>query len=492
MTDAPRRLSRLAWSPVAVVVAIDAGLLVATVDRYGYFRDELYFRMLAAHPAWGYVDQPPFTPMLARAGMAVFGDSLWALRLPAMLFALAAVVLTAAVARELGGGRAAQTLAAAGVSSLFLLITGHVLLTATPDLAVWLLVLLFAARALRRDDPRWWLGVGCAVGVGLYNKQLVLLLVAGLAVSLLLVGPREHARSRWLWAAVALATLLALPNLAYQVTHGWPEATMARALAAHKGSDDRTFFIPFQLVLLGVTITPVWVAGLVHLLRNPRFRRVRALGVAYPVVAALVVVTGGQPYYTFGLLAFLFAAGSVVVTDWAAAHRGRWAWIAAAVTVSAAVAVVVGLPVIPARSMPAAIGTVNQTARDSVGWPTYVREIAAVYRSVPAVERSRTVILTDNYGEAGAVSRFGSRYHLPAGYSGQNQLFAYGPPPPATTTVIVVGLDDPGRHFAHCRTAGHLDDGLGVSNEEQGRPIAICRGPDAPWSRLWAGFRHYD
>jgi 4-amino-4-deoxy-L-arabinose transferase-like glycosyltransferase len=492
MTDAPRRLSRFAWSPVAVVLAIDAGLLLATVDRYGYFRDELYFRMLAAHPAWGYVDQPPFTPMLAKAGMAVFGDTLWALRLPAMLFALAAVGLTAAITRELGGGRAAQTLAATGVSSLFLLIAGHVLLTATPDQVVWLLVLLFAARALRRDDPRWWLGVGCVVGMGLYNKQLVLLLVAALAVSLLVVGPGEHLRSRWLWSAVAVATLLALPNVLYQATHGWPEATMAHALAAQKGSDDRTFFVPFQLVMLGVTITPIWVAGLVHLLRDARFRRVRALGIAYPVVAALVVITGGQPYYTFGLLAFLFAVGSVVITEWAAAHRGRWAWIGAAVTASAATAVVVGLPVIPAQSLPAAIGTINQTARDSVGWPTYVREIAIIYQAIPTAERSRTVILTDNYGEAGAVSRYGYRYHLPPAYSGQNELFTYGPPPPDTTTALVVGLANPGRHFADCRVASHLDDRLHVSNEEQGRPISICRGPDAPWPRLWDAFRHYD
>ena len=75
-------LPRYAWRPVGVVTAVVVIVLAVTVNAYGYHRDELYFRMLAAHPAWGYVDEPPMTPMLARASTTIFGDSLWALRLP--------------------------------------------------------------------------------------------------------------------------------------------------------------------------------------------------------------------------------------------------------------------------------------------------------------------------------------------------------------------------------------------------------------------------
>ncbi len=93
----------LAWRPVGLVVLADAALFAATVNQYGYHRDELYFRLLASHPAWGYVDQPPLTPMLAKAGIGLFGDNLWGVRVPALLFALAAVVVTALLAAELGG-----------------------------------------------------------------------------------------------------------------------------------------------------------------------------------------------------------------------------------------------------------------------------------------------------------------------------------------------------------------------------------------------------
>lgn len=128
----------LAWRPVGVVLAVDAALFLLTLTHYGYHRDELYFRLLSLHPAWGYVDQSPMTPMIIRAGIWVFGDNLWALRVPAMLCALGAVTLTALLAAELGGGGRAQLLAAAGISSTFVFIAGHILLTASPDLLAWL------------------------------------------------------------------------------------------------------------------------------------------------------------------------------------------------------------------------------------------------------------------------------------------------------------------------------------------------------------------
>ncbi|HEU4421959.1 MAG TPA: glycosyltransferase family 39 protein, partial [Pilimelia sp.] len=133
---APPERPPVAWLPVGLVAAAIAALLAGYASRYDYHRDELYFRLLADHPAWGYVDQPPLTPMLAKLAIAIFGDTAWAIRVPALVAVATATVLTALVARELGGGRAAQVLAAAGVASAFPLLVGHLLLTATTDLVV--------------------------------------------------------------------------------------------------------------------------------------------------------------------------------------------------------------------------------------------------------------------------------------------------------------------------------------------------------------------
>jgi hypothetical protein len=483
----------VAWLPVALMGALVVALLVATIDRYGYHRDELYFRVLAGHPAWGYVDQPPLTPMLARLSIAVFGDHLWSLRIPSILCAVAMLLLVVLLAREFGGGTGAQVLAAAGACCTLVLVAGHLLSTATIDLVLWLLVILFAVRVLLRGQPRWWLAVGAGAGLASYNKHLVVLLLIGLLAGLLIAGPRAELRSPWLWAGAGIALVLALPNLAYQVTHDWPQAKMAAAVSRNKGSEDRVTLLPFQLILLGLPLVPIWIAGWVGLFRAPAWRAVRALAWAYPVVLLLVLLTGGQPYYPLGLLLALYAAGCVSAARWSAGRPGRRALLAAGLTFNVATSVLGALPVLPVRSLPEGVAELNGTHGDSIGWPAYVRQVAGAYRSLPAADQAVAVIVTGNYGEAGAIDRYGPGYGLPAVYSGHNELYRFGPPPDTATVVLVVGFGpEITRLFAGCAEAARLDNGVGVDNEEQGNPVLTCRQPRQPWHNLWPQLQHYD
>lgn len=482
-----------AWAPVSAAATALGALLVVTANGYGYHRDELYFRMLASHPAWGYVDQPPMTPMLVRASTGLFGDSLFALRVPAMICAVLTVFLVAALARELGGGRTAQTLAAIGVCPVFVLLAGHVLLTASPDMVFWVLTILFATRALLRSEPRWWIAAGVVTGAALYNKQLIVLLLISLAAGLAIAGPRRELRSPWLWSGAALALVIAAPTIIWQATHGWPEVRMAGVIATDKGPSDRVTFIPFQLLL--VAGAPHWITGIRALFRAERFRPVRAIAWAYPAAAVIVLVTGGQLYYTFGLLAFAYAAGCVTAERRYAAGtarlRGTVGWMALAY----AIALPIALPLVPLSHLgQTVVPALNQAARDQVGWPEYVREVADVYAAIPAGERAHTAVIAGNYGEAGAIARFGPADGLPTVvYSGQNQLWYYGPPPAADTTVLFVGIDPVylASAYGDCAKAATLDNHAGVSNEEQGRPILVCRDPLAPWSVIWPARQHY-
>src|SRR6266540_5731069 len=182
------QLPRFTAGPVAAVAGLCVVALAATVGQYGYHRDELYFRILGRHLSWGYVDEPPLTPLLVRVDTALFGDNLVAMRLPAIICAAVTLVVVALIVRELGGGTAAQVLATAGAATTVVAVFDHTLGTPTIDLAVWLLTLLFICRALLRGRPRWWLAAGLTVGLGVYNKQLVSLLLIGLAVGLLISG----------------------------------------------------------------------------------------------------------------------------------------------------------------------------------------------------------------------------------------------------------------------------------------------------------------
>jgi len=474
----------------AVAVATLAVLLIAS-PRYGYHRDELYFRMLGEQPALGYFDTPPLTPLIARASVAVFGDTVVALRVVPALIASLVVVLVALLARELGGDRKAQIVAAAGIATTTLfLIGGHSLLTMGVDLPLWVAAALFAVRALR-GEGRWWLAMGAVVGVATYNRQLIVLFLISLGVGVLLAGPRDILRDRRLWLGALLALVIAAPNLVYQATHDWPQLVMAGALEADEGAGNRLAFLPMQFLLLGPPQAVLQVVGAVRLWREPRLR---CLALAYLLACALTLYSGGRPDYVAGLLVLLFAAGCGPVTRWMSLDRGRRSTVVGALAVNAVGSVVTALPVIPASALEGTpVAVLNEVARESIGWPELAARVAAVVDGLTPEERARTVLLTDNYGEAGALHRYAGEYGLPEVHSGHNELYWRGPPP-ASARIAVVVTDSPGvyaRAFTACEERGRIDNGVGLSNEEQNLPILVCRDPLRPWSQLWPEARHH-
>lgn len=487
----------VAWGPVGAAVLVLGVLLTAVSTRYGYHRDELYFRML--DPAWGYVDQPPLTPWLARTFADLFGDTLLVMRVPATLAHLAAIVVIALVARELGGRTGAQALAAWGYGTAAIpLAFGHTFLTASLDLVVWPAVLLCMIRAVLRD-PRWWLAAGLVTGVALYNKLLVAALLGGVLLGLLVAWPWRALRASdaatrwplatpWPWAGAVLALLVGLPNLVYQATNGWPQLAMGAALGENNAAEVRSEMWLFQLLTLGPPLALVWIAGLVWLWR--RRPTLRFLVVAYPVLLAFTYAAGSQTYYATGLLSVLFAAGCVPV-----AERFRRGTVVAVVLGNAVACLLISLPLVPVGVLGRTpIADINSSAQDAVGWPAYVRQVADVHAALPAADRERSVVLTQNYGEAGAVDRFGPDLGLPAAYSGHNQLWEYGPPPDSASVALVL-TESPGAwdgRFARCAVEGRLDNGVGVDNEEQGVSILVCRDPVGGWAGVWPSLRHLD
>ncbi|RKT79312.1 dolichyl-phosphate-mannose-protein mannosyltransferase [Terracoccus luteus] len=491
MSDPPA-LPRLAGGPVGSALAALAVALTVAGDRYGWFRDELYFRLLP--PRLAYVDQPPFTPLLVR-GMSAVVDEVWAVRLPATAAAVLAVLLVALLTREVGGGRLAQGLAAWGYAFAAIPVAfGHTAITAGWDVVAWLTVALLVVRAVLRDRPRLWVWAGVVVGLACWNKLLVPLLLASLAVGLLVCGPRRLPWRHVLLGA-GLAAVVAAPQLLYQATNDWPQLGMARALSAQSGSANRVLLVPFLLVLLGPVLVPVWVAGVVSLLRRPDLRPLRFLAVAVVASVALVGLGSGSPYYVLGLLAAAYAVGCVPVARWLTSRPDgvRRREGLRAVAANGLVGAVVGLPVLPLAVVAATpVPQVNVGLQGSVGWPEYVDQVAAVVTALDPTERAGAGIVTSTFGEAGAVDRFGRPLGLPAPASGHNALADVTAPPDGRVTLVVVGdrALAVARGNATCTVVSRLDHGLGVDGPEQGQPVAVCRDPAQAWTAVWPRFRY--
>ncbi|HEY5857072.1 MAG TPA: glycosyltransferase family 39 protein [Aldersonia sp.] len=471
-----------AWRRVGGIALLVVLALTLSANRYGYHRDELYFLVAGRHPAWGYADQPPLVPLIARLADTVAPGSLLALRTPATAAAVVIVVATALLARRFGGDGTAQLLAAATVAAAAVVLgAGHLLGTTIFDLAIWTVLLLLVARLTAGGDPIWWLAVGAVVGVCLLNKTLVAFLMAALVVGLAVVGPRQVFASRWPYLGAVVALAFWAPNLWWQARHGWPQLTLSRAIAAGSSgtSDTPATFVLLQFGLIGPLLVPVWVAGLWWLWRRPHWR---VFPVAYALLFAAFLLTGGKAYYLAGLYPVLLAAGSIAAVGWM--RRGtvvlRATLITVAVVVSALAASVLFLPALPERDLAgSSVLAINYDAGETVGWPRFAQQVGA------AAVVPDAVVLTANYGEAGAVA-----HYLPDGpavYSGHNAFWWWGPPPEDAEVVVAVGfeperLDD---WFAVCEIADRVDNGLGIDNDEQGAPIVVCRDRRADWAQLW-------
>ncbi len=501
------RLSRSALSSgtgILILIALARIVLHTFTDgRYGFHRDELATVDDAGRLAWGYVAYPPLTPFIARVSFELFGPSLVALRLFGAVAQGAALVLTGLMARELGGKRWAQAIAGAAVAvAPVALSEGLLFQYITFDYLWWVVIAYLMIRLLRSEEPRWWLGIGAAVGLGMMTKYTMLFLVAGIAGAVLVTEARRYLMSRWLWYGIALSLLIFLPNLIWQIQHQFISVEFLNNIHARDIRIGRTsgFLIEQLLVPANPFTVPLWIPGLYFYFLAPEGKRYRAMGWMFIIVLLLFFAARGRSYYMGPAYPVLFAAGAVVwerrlsaSTRWARAGR---AFHYAALAAGAVLAVAFLVPLTPVNSRWWQIANhVNSDWREEVGWQELVATVARIRDSLPAGERARASILAANYGEAGAIDLYGAAYGLPKAISGVNSYWArgYGDPPPEN--LIVVGLSRPyvERNFASCELAGHNTNRFGVKNEESSEhpDIFVCGPTRKPWREFWAKFRYY-
>jgi hypothetical protein len=453
---------------------------------------------------WAYVSYPPVAPFLARVALTLFGPSLIGVRLFPALAAAVAVLLTGLMAREFGGGRWAQALAAVAAAIAPYPLLGGVLFSYSSfDYFWWVLAAYLVVRLLKSDNPRWWLGIGAVVGVGLMTKYTMAFLAAGIVVGVILTRTRRHLISPWLWAGVGLAVLLVLPNLIWQIQHDFISLDFTKFIHARDVSIGRTEdFLKEQLIFAANVVTiPLWLAGLWFFLAANAGRNYRMLAAMVLVPFALLLYTKGRSYYLSPAYPMLFAGGAVMAQQGLASlrpgiKRAVQGVLLALFAIGGVVFAPLVLPVAPVNSsLWKTVSDLNGELNEQIGWPELVETVAGIYNALPAEEKPQTGILTGNYGEAGAVNLYGPAYGLPTAISGINSywLRGYGDPPPQT--VILLGFDSRAATsmFKSCSNAGRVTNAFGVMNEEtRDHPyIYLCREPRLPWPELWKRLKSY-
>ena len=507
---APER-APLAVIPVFGAAAAVLVLHLATnlVSPYGLHRDEYLYFAMGQHLRLWRMDFPPGMALMHEAGRFL-GPSLVALRLAPALAATALVVLGALMARELGGGRFAQGFAALAVgSSASFLRSGNLFHPVVFDF-LWWGVGCFALLRLCRGEPhpgRWWLLLALAGGAGLLTKFSILLFGFAVLVGMLATTWRRALLTRWPWLVLVLALAIGSPSVVGQMALGWP--LVGQMTSLQQFQLQHVSFAGFFLEegMLGPAML-VAAAGLAWLLVSPGMRAFRLVGWTCLVVWVLLVALHGKGYYAGGTYAVLFAAGGAALERArarAGAHLRGWA-----VGLTAGwglVSLPFGLPILRPPTMEVYAHAVGGSAAlrdvqgymlrlpmdyaDMLGWRDRAVALGAAYRSLPAGERGRAVIVAGSYGLAGAAEWYGPELGLPPVVCPVGSYWFFGPGTRPGDVAIAIGVsrDDLRSYYDSIEVAGHLTDPW-AARWEQDLTIFVGRRPrttlQAAWPE-WAG-----
>jgi hypothetical protein len=496
---------------VVLLAAVKLAIHCYYNNRYGFFRDEFDYLACARHLAWGYVDQPPLVPFLARLSLMALGDSLRAIRFLPALAMCATVVLTAAIARQLGGRWAALILAAAAVAvAPVFLADASLLLTNDFEPLLWTGCAYFAIRAVKTNQPRHWLWFGVVAGIGLMEKYSIAFFLFGVLVGLLATEQRRVFLNKWFWLGALATLVICLPNILWNIHYDYPFLQLMHNIKAD-GRDIQLspgeYFVQ-QCILLQPLAAPIWIAGVCAFLFCPWFRPWRFLGWSYLVSFAVFTILHGKNYYLAPIYPMLFAAGAVLFEQ--GVDRPRLAWLkflAPALILAGGIwAAPLTMPIVPAdrletfldrfpikvpRSEHSHLGAaLPQHFADQFGWHEIVEGVNGAWQRIPPSEREDCAIFAQDYGQAGAIDWFGPKYGLPGSLSGHQTWFLWGPRQYSGNCMIV--LDDSaenlGKIFNSVVLVGRTPDNRYAL--EKDLPIFICKNPTEPdwlrkeWPRL--------
>lgn len=506
-------LRRSGWA-VLLIALVPFGLHLWTNAHDTLFRDELYYLATAQHLDFGYVEFPPFVALAAAFTRTVIGTSVIAIRLLPALAQVVIVCLTASMVAMLGGGLAAQALAATAIAVAGVFLGSSGLLSMDPfDQLWWALAAWVLVRLITRQDPRWWMLFGLVVGLGLLTKLTMAFFVIALLLGLLLSQSRKLLFSRWLLIGGLIALGVVWPYIMWQIRHGLPVVEYTGIYSSGKTYQATPLeYLIQQVTTMNPLALPLWLGGLYFLFFVQEGKSYRAFGWAYGFLYAFFMLQKAKFYWLSPAYPMLFAAGAYGL-QLLVQQRPRLAWLQPTAIAVIGLSGLLSAPfAIPILSPEAFIGLnvstggaavvkqenlvssdLPQNYADRHGWTEMVSAVKQAYDTLSPAEKADACVLTRNYGEAGAVDFYGPALGLPKAISGHNSYYLWGPQGCSGKVIITVNypLQDVSGSFESVE-AGPDWECNHCMPYENGAPIFIARGLKAPILEAWPSVKAFN
>ena len=479
--------------------------------KYGYHIDELYYIACSEHLDWGYVDQPPLVALIAKIARTLFGDSLQAIRFFPALAGAAKVLLTGIIARDLGGERFAQILAALAVlvAPGFLAVDNLYSMNSFEAL-LWTGCAYVLIRIIKTGNQKLWIWFGLLAGIGLENKHSMLIWGVAITAGLLLTPQRQFFRTPWIWLAGLVAFLIFLPNLIWNYQHNFPFLEL-QANIRQSGRNVHLTPLSFfgqEILSMHPMTLPIWLAGLWFYLFSEMGKPFRAQGWAWLFTTGVILALDPRVYYLYPAYPILFAAGGVIWESWLARWllKGLKFAYPVLMVLSGALIAPFAIPVLPVKTyirysqalhfeQPAIenwkLGPLPQVYADQFGWEEMAATVARVYNGLPVDVRAKTAIFAQNYGQAGAIDLFGGKFGLPKAISGHQSYFFWGPRNFTGESVIVLQAQQERLEslFASVVKVATVYHPYSMPSEHF--DVFYCRGLKWPLKEIWPKLRNW-
>ncbi len=486
-------------------------LLIIFAGNYGLFRDEYYYIACSKNLAWGFVDQQPLSSIILALSRFLFGDSIIGIRILSYIAGSLIVFVGGLLARELGGGKFAQTLTALMVMfcGVILGVSGYFSMNAF-DILLSALLFYYLIRLVKTEDPQMWIYIGIVFGIGFQNKLSFLFLGFGLAVGLILTSHKKYLLKKELWLGAGIAFLLFLPNLIWQIVNGFPTFEFMHNAAMYKNQPMSIleFILNASLELNpGFVLYIIIALYFMFICQNGKIYKI--IGWMFISIFLLFVFNNGKPYYMGVLYPVMLAAGAVGADFLIEKYLKNWVRIFLLVGIipSAFIVTPFAIPVLdvepfieftnltgikPGSGERSELGVLPQFFADRFGWEEMVQKVSEVYNQLSEEEKQKALILGQNYGEAGAVDYYGKKYGLPKAISNHNNYWLWGYPENYNGEILIVigsTYEDNLEFFEEVELAASHRNKYCMPYENV--DIFVCRKPKLPIAELWRRIKNF-
>jgi hypothetical protein len=474
---------------------------------YGYFIDEFYYIACANNPAAGYVDHPPLAPLSLTVIQFLFGSSIFVIRILPALAESAGVFYTGILAKEIGGGKFAQILAACAMAASPTIITFgqfYSMNAFEPLLAV--LLMLYAIKMIKENNARRWIVLGIIMGIGMMNKHTFGVFIIAFVLSLILAGKWKLIFNKWFLIGSLLALIIFIPNIIWQIVNDFPSLEFYRNINSDKNVPTPPgAFIIGQIMGMSPSTVPIWIAGFLFLVFSKSVKEFKFLGILFITLFLFMLLSGIS---RSDRLAFAypaaFAGGAIFYEQLFLKYKLRWAKVVLIFFIFSGLAISLPL-VLPYFSYETVIARTEfiqyntelergnkpllpQILADKIGWEERFNLVYSAYQSLSDEDKKQTIVAAGNYGQAGALELYGKDKNFPPVVCGHNTYYFWSKSRLKGNILLKLGHDNEyhglSERFTMVDVYPEVYTNKYVTSHENNLRVFICRGPLIPYSQM--------